>query len=703
MENMDELHSALLKADAAGNAADAKVLADHIRSLSAPEPTPQQPPQRDVLGDIGHQLGLTGRAAVTGLTGLPAMLGDAANTGINYATQGINSIAGTNIPKMKMPSEVIQNKMNDLGVSQPETPTEARNQTIASSLMSASPSIGLGKMLAGTTKPVAQGIGAALQERPAMQMIASGGAGLGGHLAAENGGGMAAQLAASLLGGIGGAGLSSGVTSAMRGLGAPSQATLIADALKNYESNAASNVKPRFKLNADGTSTEIPATPKPITFENPIVPEDGVKLSSDKQIGNIETMKKIGLNDQRPSAISGDKFAAGQEYENGKLNNPIGEVARAQLSKEQDALKGYASQLIDNTGAKIGTPEAAGQGIKNPLQGLSDHLDAQTKNVYDIAHADSAGLPVVKLNSLDDMLNINSNFDSKSENGALRRGIRSYMKEQEISKDGQMQPITVRTAEGLRKYLNNEWTPQNSGLIGKIKQSLDSDVTQQTSTDAYQQARSLHAKRIETLDNPNGISALLSDKGVNQAIPDEQVGNRIVGMPTSQFSHVLDTLKGLPDHLQESGQNAISEIKAAFAKRIYQAGDSGGTQNGPSVWNAAKVTKELKAHQTKMEMLFSPEEMNDWNTLHDAGHILQTPMAYKGAAAQGYNYLQSGVLGGLPAAGAGLGAMLGGPMGSVVGTMTGAGLSKAAKSTIDTSMAAKYAEILKNPVPQFSK
>ena len=718
MDNLDDLHNALIKADAAGNTADAKILADHIRSLQQPlrvegsgqaSDEPKPVPMRGVMGDIVHQLGLTARAGITGLSALPNMLGDAANTGINYTTQGINSLAGTNIPKMQMPSNVTQNLMNNAGISQPETPSESRNQNIASAMVSVAPNVALGKLLAGSAKPVSSAIGNALQTAPGMQIMGSGGAALGGSLAAENGAGWKGQLAASLLGGMTGAGLSSGVTSAMRGMGAPSQQQLIANALKNYaENNAPAEVsaatKPRIKLNIDGTTEQIPqAGSQPsINLEPPIRPDVGVKLSSDKQLANIDTMKKIGLNEQRPSAISGDKFTAGQEYETAKLQNQQGLIARTQLGKEQGALKNYAQNIIHDTGATIGTPEAAGQTIRAPLQGLSDHFDNQVKQIYSAADAKAAGAPVVKLDGLGDMLNTNSVFAGKAENSTLRRGIRAYMKEQNISQDGSMQTIDVKTAEGLRQYMNSQWSPQNSGLIGKIKQSLDYDVTKSAGGDIYDQARALHAQRANTLDNPNGIAKLLNTEGpngINQAIPDEQVGTKLLSMPTGQFSHILDSLKTLPDHLQDQGQQAISEIKASLAKKIYAAGDTGGTQNGASIWNAANVTRELKAQNSKMNLLFTPDEIAKFQTLHDAGHLLQTPMAYKGAAAQGYNYLQSGAIG-LPAAlSSGLGAYLGGPMGATVGGAAGMGLSGMAKKGIDASMAAKYAELLRNPVP----
>ena len=123
-------------------------------------------------------------------------------------------------------------------------------------------------------------------------------------------------------------------------------------------------------------------------------------------------------------------------------------------------------------------------------------------------------------------------------------------------------------------------------MLGQVKQALDSDVATAGGAGIFDQARKLHQLRMNTLDNPNGIGKLLTSdgpNGINQAIPDEMVAPKLLGMPTNQFAHIVDTIKNLPDNLQGAGQQAMAEIKAELARRIYKAGDSGGTQNGPSV------------------------------------------------------------------------------------------------------------------------
>lgn len=472
--------------------------------------------------------------------------------------------------------------------------------------------------------------------------------------------------------------------------------------------------KPHFTANGDGTFT--PAAPRPATpaqasevpvstpiptFTAPELPKPKSVLSNDAQADNIAAMRAVGLDSQRPSAITGDKFTAGQEFQQSKLDSPMGEAMREQLAKEQAALRNYGQSIIQKTGAVAESPEAVGQTVRAPLQGLSDHYDNAISQLYQAADQRAAGVPNVQPSNFGKLLDTNSAFAGKAENSSLRRGINAYTREQGIvDADGALQPITVQQAEGLRQYLNSQWSPQNSGLIGKIKEALDTDVTKAGGDDIYASARALHAERKNTLDNPKGISSLLNESGpngINQAVPDEKVAAKIMSMPTGQLSHIVDTLNNLPESLAPQGQKALAEMKGAFAKQIYKAGDSGGTQNGPSMWNAANVTKQLNAQASRISILFSPDEIAQFQTLNNAGHILQTPSAYPGAAVQGHNLLQRGMILAPPAMGASLGHAIGGIPGMTVGSAVGTGLAGKMAQRMDMANANKLKAIMANP------
>lgn len=184
--------------------------------IKAPAPAPAS--QQSMLGQLGTQLGLTARAAVTGVTGLPAMIGDAANSGINLATRGINAVAGTNIPALQMPSQVIQQGENAVGLPQPQGTLQNVVQGGASAMAGVTPSMAMGKLLQGAASPVASAIGNSLTAAPGMQVIGNAGAGAAGTGAAAAGAGPVGQLGAAVLGGGLGVAGSSGLTSGVRGI-----------------------------------------------------------------------------------------------------------------------------------------------------------------------------------------------------------------------------------------------------------------------------------------------------------------------------------------------------------------------------------------------------------------------------------------------------------------------------------------------------
>lgn len=715
MAGTEDLYSALASADAAGDTQGAKVLADHIRSLSAAPAEPAAP--KGVMDQLGHQLGLFGRAGVTALTALPNMAGDAANGAINLGISGVNSLAGINIPSLKYPSQITQQAMDSAGVAQPENTQERMVQAATSAMGSTGTSVQIGKLLAKGGAAVANAIGTSLQSAPITQAISAAGSGAGGQGAAELGFGTAGQIIGSILGGGTTALAATGIKSLAGPSAAQTQTQRYASALRDRSQNALQSpgdaIKPRFKLNLDGTASELGAPVVEPQFNPPsAVPQGGVRPVQ-SQLDTIDLLKKIGLEDQRPATISGDKFASGIDYENSKLANPLGEATRAQLAKEQATLKNYATGIVQDTGGRAASPEAIGQTIRAPMQGLSDHFDSAIGKLYDAAKAKAGGLGAVDPKTLNALIGdhgfretLLSSTDGTALLGSIERQVKRF---QGVPIEGEALPVapnTVNSAENLRKWLNSQWSPSNSRLLGQVKQALDSDVATAGGSGVFDQARQLHKLRMDTLDNPSGIGKLLTSdgpNGINQAIPDELVGPKLLTMPTNQFGHIVNTLKGLPEQLQEAGQQALSEVKAELARRIYKAGDSGGTQNGPSVWNAANVTRELNANKSKMALVFSADDLDKFKTLHDAGHIIQTPMAYKGAAAQGYNYLQKGVLTGLPTGGAGLGALLAGPLGATAGSAAGGAASIIAKNRMDATMAQRLAAQLQKPMPTFPK
>jgi len=129
-------------------------------------------------GGVARQLGLTTRAAISGLTALPTMIADPI-TGL------MNVVAGRQVAAP--PSETIQNLLNKI-LPQPQTAQERVSQDLASALVGTGGAVQLAKNVERVAKsPVTREVAATLARDPRAQGIATlGGAGAS-SLAREEG------------------------------------------------------------------------------------------------------------------------------------------------------------------------------------------------------------------------------------------------------------------------------------------------------------------------------------------------------------------------------------------------------------------------------------------------------------------------------------------------------------------------------------
>lgn len=166
----------------------------------APEPAAAPAPaKRSMIDELGRQLGLTARAAVTGVASIPAMASDAVTGPINA---GLDAVAGKgNGFRFQRASDALNNILTKAGVPVPENATERVVQDAASSVAGAGGMIKGGLALANSAAgPVARGVGELLATGPGLQLAsAATGSGASG-VVRENGGGEGAQIVAGLAG-----------------------------------------------------------------------------------------------------------------------------------------------------------------------------------------------------------------------------------------------------------------------------------------------------------------------------------------------------------------------------------------------------------------------------------------------------------------------------------------------------------------------
>lgn len=135
--------------------------------------------------DIARQLGLTARAGVTGVLGLPTLASDALISLVN--------MMGAKLP---MPSQAQQQLMTRAGLPEPATPQERTVQDVAASMGGVLGGYGLGAAM-----PPAMAARELLMGSPAFQIGSGAAAATASGLAREEGAGPLQQLGAGMLAG----------------------------------------------------------------------------------------------------------------------------------------------------------------------------------------------------------------------------------------------------------------------------------------------------------------------------------------------------------------------------------------------------------------------------------------------------------------------------------------------------------------------
>jgi hypothetical protein len=231
--------------------------------------------------------------------------------------------------------------------------------------------------------------------------------------------------------------------------------------------------------------------------------------------------------------------------------------------------------------------------------------------------------------------------------------------------------MTVEQAENLRKYINSNWDNTRSGIIGRLKDKIDNDVTKVAGEDVYKKARDIRTKISRLLDDPKGVSKIMDydpQSPMNRAVPFEKIASTVERMDVDQQRHLIKLLKEMPDEVRPQADAAIAEIKAQFANRILQEGSKNKGQ-----WNASNVTKYLNDNNRKLGVLMEDKELAQMvKDLHDAGHLVKYDASYPGAAIQAHNLIRLGAVPVLSTLGTAAGSAVGGAFGGLPGAGVGA-------------------------------
>lgn len=398
-----------------------------------------------------------------------------------------------------------------------------------------------------------------------------------------------------------------------------------------------------------------------------------------EQDSRAATLRALGLKEVRNSALSGDYKESGTDFQTSKLDHAGGKRMNSVMENERQALRNYSEGLVERTGGTAETDAIArrnrGQAIAAPIEAYDAALEAETKKLYAIADQRAAG-QAIKLDAVGNILTKEkAAFLGTTEGKQLLEGVTARAKELGLLGDNDVfHPATVEQAERLRQYLNDNYSPRAGKLIAKLKDAIDDDVTRVAGADIYAAGRKIRSARAMNLEDPVGVSKLLAPEdrlGINRDVAHEDIPKYVTSLSSDQFGHVVRVLKdaGKNAAIAPQAATALNEIRATFANAVRDAGES--TQG---MWNAKGVNKYLRDNSARMEQVFSPEEMRQYQTLNDGGRILRMDRSYPGAAAQGHNFVVNGAIQAAEHGATAAGAVMGHIPGALAGHAIGKGV-----------------------------
>jgi hypothetical protein len=171
-----------------------------------PSPIAQEPTERSFVDEQTRQLGLTGRAAVEGLAGLGGIFIDPINEASRLV---LNAVRDKQIDPQQGLHATVSSLLTEQGVPEPETKAEQIVQNIEQAMVGGGGVAGIAKGVAKVGGGVTKLVGQQLAAQPVVQTIGAGTGQAGAEIAKEQGVGTLGQVGASLIGGVGGAGIAS--------------------------------------------------------------------------------------------------------------------------------------------------------------------------------------------------------------------------------------------------------------------------------------------------------------------------------------------------------------------------------------------------------------------------------------------------------------------------------------------------------------
>lgn len=435
--------------DAPDGATQDQVLAYAQQQWSA-KPAGAAPGPMTRNNDLAAQAGLTLRAAGKGVMALPGMANDAIG-GLLNAGQDLALGKGRGY-RFQPTQHVLDNLMTSAGLPQPDTPM----QRIVGKAVEVGSGGASGAALMGRAATGASGVTQQVLQRmaanPGAQAFAGVTAGAAGQQAAENGAGWGGQFVASLLGGLGGAGLASGAKSlaesAKRALAPTMQPAQIearvTAALQNRGIDPAS-ITPAMRTSL---MQDVKAALK--TGDN-LDDAALARLADYRRLNMTPTRGRVSLD---PLDVTREQNAMRMAAATGARDAQLPQIAQAnnqRLLSHMDDMQPLPDRAL------------AGERVMGPILQRDAAMQAAERSLYDKARGMAGG--DIPLDSGKTMNGIFTALDADLKTPFLPEGVAKVLNRIQA---GEM-PLDVRTLDVLKTMLS---TAQRATGDGNVKRAL---------------------------------------------------------------------------------------------------------------------------------------------------------------------------------------------------------------------------------------
>jgi hypothetical protein len=572
-------------------------------------------------GQLGRQVGLTARAGVTGLAALPAMIGDALNTGVNYASHGVNALAGTHIPDLQMPSQVIQKGENAIGLPEPANAAERIVQDAAGGMAAVPTGLGAAKLISGAASPVAQAVGRALQAAPGMQILGGAGAGAGSSGARELGLSTPWQYLGAILGGAAGVGAGSAATAGIRAVApramgggmppvTPAAAASLAD---SGVDQVAKELGPQARLSyAPEASMTGPVDPSnPGAMMSPTKQQVAAAIQQNPGLSPAAALRNqdfqtLGIQPTL-GQITRDPTQYAQELNMrgvSGVGEPLANRFHQQNTQLQQALYGLAGNPADTF--------QAGSALKGSLKSIDDGMRQQVSDAYAAARASSGKSLDVPLTGLaQDYAQVLNDFGDK-----VPSGVRNNFNQLGLMGGTQQKVFSIENAENLLKVINANQSndPATNAALGTLRNSVKNAIlSADDKGGVYAPARALAAQRFALQDKIPALEAAATDT-IN---PDDFVRKFIIGGKTDQVGALASLLKS-----QDPG--AFTEARNQIGAQLALKG-FGNNVAGDAPFKPAGFAQQMQAFgPTKLGAFYTPDELAQLNAIGRVGSYMNS-------------------------------------------------------------------------------